>query len=192
MAVGLGCPAAADTAVSPAESRRWDPRQTRSPSATIRAAPYVAYFTPPYRALVPSDVAWSMMATRWRATGEIQLSVGVRIVHDGAEPWRIAGGALPTPRFPPRAAQPPSRANPAPVEPLKPLKTCGDHGCRTYEAATFALPLAALGRASAVPRSKSRILTQAGDGPSIRFPAAILANLNRCPRHAKTTSLAKP
>ena len=79
----------------------------------------------------------------------------------------------------------------APVAALSPLKTCGDQGCRTYEAASFALPLAALAleRGAALDIT---IVTQAGDGPSIRFPAAILANLHRALGTQQTTSLAKP
>jgi|SRR5687767_8339876 len=189
VAVGLGCPAAADTAVSPAESQRWDPPADTISVSDDRDAPYVAYFTPPYRSAGPSDVAWSMMATRWRATGQIQLSVGVRFVHDDTEPWRIVGWRIADTRFPPRAHATGSAT--APVAALNPLKTCGDHGCRTYEAATFALPLAALARERGAALDIT-ILTQAGDGPSIRFPAAILANLHRALGPQQTTGLAKP
>ena len=66
-------------------------------------------------------------------------------------------------------------------------------GCRTYEAASFALPLAALYQAALTPDGglEIRILTQAGETLSIRFPAAILAELNRM-LAAKRTSLIVP
>ena len=189
LAVGLGCPAVADNAVSPAEAQRWDPPADTVSVSDDREVPYVAYFTPPYRSAGPSDVVWSMMATRWRATGEIRLSVGVRIVHDGAEPWGVVGWRITDTRFPPRAHT--THSAMAPVAALNPLKTCGDHGCRTYEAVSFALPLAALAleRGAALDIT---IVTQAGDRPFIRFPAAILANLHRALGTQQTTSLAKP
>ena len=189
VAAGLGWPAVADTAVSPAEAQRWDPPADTVSVSDDREVPYVAYFTPPYRSAGPSDVVWSMMATRWRATGEVQLSVGVRIVHDGAEPWRIVGWRIADTRFPPRVHT--THSATAPVAALSPLKTCGDHGCRTYEAVSFALPLAALAleRGAALDIT---IVTKAGNGPSIRFPAAILANLHRALGTQQTTSLAKP
>ena len=189
VAAGLGWPAVADTAVSPADAQRWDPPADTVSVSDDREVPYVAYFTPPYRSAGPSDVVWSMMATRWRATGEIRLSVGVRIVHDGAEPWGVVGWRITDTRFPPRAHT--THSAMASVAALNPLKTCGDHGCRTYDGATFALPLAAraLARGAALDIT---IVTQAGDRPFIRFPAAILANLHRALGTQQTTSLAKP
>jgi hypothetical protein len=189
MAAGLVGPVAADSGLSPEESRRWDPPSQTLTITDDPAAPYIAYFTPPYRAAGSVDLAWSMMATRWRETGEVQLSVGVRIVHDGAEPWRIVGWRIADTRFPRRAHAPDSAT--APIAALNPLKTCGDHGCRTYEAATFALPLAAL-RLERSAALDIAILTQAGHGPSIRFPAAILANLHRVLGTQQTTRLTNP
>jgi len=179
-AVGCGWQAAADTGITPAESQRWGaPAETVSISDD-RDVPYIAYFTPPYRDAGTRDIAWSMMATRWRESGEIQLSVGLRIVHDGAEPWRIVGWRIADSSFPPRirtvAAFPA-----ATVAALKPLKSCSDGLCRTYEAASFALPVAALEQPALPPAGalEITILTQAGELPSIRFPAAILADLRR-------------
>lgn len=180
MAAGLVGPVVADSGLSPEESRRWDPPAQAVTVTDDPAAPYVAYFTPPYRAAGSDDLAWSMMATRWRATGDIQLLVGVRMLH-GGQAWGITGWRL---------ADPGLQAS---IEPLKPLDTCSDSGCRTYEAASFALPLAALDRAALTPDGALEIgiLTQAGETPSIRFPAAILAELNRM-LAAQRTSLITP
>src|SRR5262245_3496251 len=174
VAAGLGWPAAAETGISPADSQRWDPSGDTISVSDEGGVPYVAYFTPPYRSTDPTDIAWSMMATRWRATGEIRLSVGVRIVHDGEEPWRIVGWHIADTRFPPRtlAASPE-----APVTALKPFKACRDGRCRTYEAASFALPRAALAQATPDATLEIALVTVAGDTPVIRFPAAILADL---------------
>jgi hypothetical protein len=180
LAVGLGRPAAAETGLSPADSQRWDPPAETISISDDRDVPYVAYFTPPYRSAGSSDIAWSMMATRWRETGEVQLSVGVRILHRSAEPWRIVGWRVADSSFPPRvrarAASPETM-----IAALKPLNTCGDGGCHTYEAASFALPVEALEQSALAPGAalEITILTQAGDAPSIRFPAAILAELRR-------------
>ena len=180
VAVGLGWPALADTSVSPAESQRWDPPAEAVSISDDRDVPYIAYFTPPYRDAGPNDVAWSMMATRWRESGDVQLSVGLRILHDGAEAWRIVGWRISDSSFPPRARAI-AASFPATVAALKPLKTCSDGRCRTYEAASFALPVAALEQPSSSIDGplEITIITQAGELPSIRFPAAILADLRR-------------
>ena len=192
MAAGLSGPVAADSGLSPEESRRWDPPAHVVTVTDDPAAPYIAYFTPPYRAAGSTDLAWSMMATRWRGTGDIQLSVGVRMLHGGPA-WGITGWRLADPRFPPHGTAASSSQIQASIEPLKPLDTCNESGCRTYEAASFALPLAALDQAALTPDGglEIRILTQAGETPSIRFPAAILAELNRM-LAAKRTSLIAP
>ena len=192
IATGLVGPVAADSGLSPEESRRWDPPAQAVTVTDDPAAPYIAYFTPPYRTAGSVDLAWSMMATRWRETGDIRLSVGVRMLH-GGEAWGITGWRLADPRFPPRRAAASSSQIQASIEPLKPLDTCSDSGCRTYEAASFALPLAALDRAALTPDGalEISILTEAGETPSIRFPAAILAELNRV-LAAQRTSLIAP
>lgn len=180
LAVGLGWEAAAGTSVSPAESQRWDPPADAVSISDDRDVPYIAYFTPPYRDAGPNDIAWSMMATRWRESGNVQLSVGVRILHDGAEPWRIVGWRIADSNFPPRARAI-AASSAATVAALKPFKTCSDGRCRTYEAASFALPVAALAQPSSSTDGplEITILTQAGELPSIRFPAEILADLRR-------------
>ena len=180
MAAGLSGPVAADSGLSSEESRRWDPPAQAVTVTDDPAAPYIAYFTPPYRAAGSVDLAWSMMATRWRKTGDIQLSVGVRMLH-GGQAWGITGWRLADPRFPPRRTAASSSNAQAPIEPLRPLDTCSDSGCRTYEAASFALPLAALDQAALTPNGalEISILTQTGETQSIRFPAAILTELNR-------------
>ena len=81
VAAGLVGPVAADSGLSPEESRRWDPPAHVVTVTDDPAAPYIAYFTPPYRAAGSVDLAWSMMATRWRETGDVRLSVGVRMLH---------------------------------------------------------------------------------------------------------------
>ena len=185
MAAGLSGPVAADSGLSPEEFRRWDPPPQAVTVTDDPTAPYIAYFTPPYRAAGSVDLAWSLMATRWRETGDIRLSVGVRVLHGGGA-WGITGWRLADPR----ASSPQVQAS---IEPLKPLDTCSDSGCRTYEAASFALPLAALDQAALTPDGalEINILTQAGETPSIRFPAAILAELNRV-LAAQRTSLIAP
>jgi hypothetical protein len=178
MAAGLVGPAAADSGLSPEESRRWDPPAEAVTVTDDPAAPYIAYFTPPYRATGSVDLAWSMMATRWRETGDVQLSVGVRMLH-GGKAWGIIGWRIADPHFPPRLGSS-SRAH-ASIKPLKPLKTCGESGCRTYEAASFALPRAALDQAG-LHRDGTlaiTILTKAHETQSIHFPAAILTELSR-------------
>ena len=192
MAAGLVGPVAANSGLSPEESRRWDPPAQAVTVTDDPAAPYVAYFTPPYRAAGSVDLAWSMMATRWRETGDIRLSVGVRLLH-GGEAWGITGWRLADPRFPPRRTAVSALQAQASIEPLKPLDTCGESGCRSYEAASFALPLAALDQAALTPGGalEINILTQAGQTQSIHFPAAILAELNRM-LAAKRTSLITP
>jgi hypothetical protein len=192
VAAGLSGPVAADSGLSPEESRRWDPPAQTVTVTDDPAAPYVAYFTPPYRAAGSVDLAWSMMATRWRETGDVRLSVGVRLLH-GGEAWGITGWRLADPRLPPRPTAASSSHTQASIEPLKPLDTCGDSGCRIYEAASFALPLAALDRAALTPDGalEINILTQAGETASIRFPAPILAELNRM-LAAQRTSLIAP
>jgi len=191
MAAGLGGPVAADSGLSPEESRRWDPPAQAVTVTDDPAAPYIAYFTPPYRAAGSVDLAWSMMATRWRGTGDVRLSVGVRMLH-GGQAWGITGWRLAEPRYPPRRAAVSSSQIQASIEPLKPLDTCGKSGCRTYEAASFALPLAALEQAGLTPDGalEISILTRAGEAPSIRFPAAILADLKRMLAATRTSLIA--
>ena len=174
LAIGLGWPAAADSGLPPAESQRWDPVADTVSVTDDPAAPYIAYFTPPYRTVGAVDLAWSMMATRWRATGDVQLSLGVRMVHAGAGPWHIAGWRVTDPQFPPRMAL--SGTEPA-AGSLKPLKTCNAGACRIYEAASFALPLAVLAQAAQTGAVELSIVSQTGRTQSIRFPAAILDDL---------------
>ncbi|MBA4097200.1 MAG: hypothetical protein C0484_10595 [Rhodospirillum sp.] len=192
MAAGLVGPVVADSGLSPEEPRRWDPPAQAVTVTDDPAAPYVAYFTPPYRAAGSDDLAWSMMATRWRETGDIRLSIGVRMLH-GGQAWGITGWRLADPRFPPHRTAASSSQIQASIEPLKPLDTCTDSGCRTYEAASFALPPAALDQAALTPDGalEISILTQAGETHSIRFPAGILAELNRM-LAAQRTSLITP
>ena len=192
VAAGLVGPVAADSGLSPEESRRWDPPAHVVTVTDDPTAPYIAYFTPPYRAAGSVDLAWSMMATRWRETGDVRLSVGVRVLH-GGQAWDITGWRLMDPRFPPRGTAASSSNAQTSIEPLKPLDTCNESGCRTYEAASFALPLAALDQAALTPDGalEISILTQAGETPSIRFPAAILTELKRMVA-AQRTSLIAP
>lgn len=187
MAAGLVGPVAADTGLAPADSARWDPPAHTVTVTDDPTAPYVAFFTPPYRAQGSVDLAWSMMATRWRRSGDVALSVGVRLLHDG-KAWGITGWRLADPSFPPRGA-----GSFAAIEPLQPLETCTEAGCRTYEAASFGLPLDTLDQAA---RNQDgtlaiAILTEAGETRSIRFPAPILAELNRM-LATKRTSFAAP
>ena len=191
MAVGLSGPAAADAGLSTDDSRRWDAPAARVSVSDDPAAPYVTFFTPSYRISGATDLAWSMMATRWRETGDVQLSVGVRIVHDG-KAWGITSWRLADPRFPPRHPTGAS-VQQAAIDALKPLETCTAAGCRTYEATSFAIPLAALEQAVRDPGAafEIRVLTHAGETPAIRFPAAILAQLHSS-LGARQASLAAP
>lgn len=174
LAIGLVWPAAADTGLSPTLSQRWDPAVDTISVTDDPAAPYIAYFTPPYRTEGAVDLAWSMMATRWRATGQVQLSLGVRLVRPGTEPWDIAGWRVTDTQFPPRAAL---SGTEFVAGSLKPLKTCSAGVCRMYEAASFTLPLAVLARSAQSGALEFDIVSQAGRAQSIRFPAAILDDL---------------
>src|SRR5262245_40397846 len=187
MAAGLSGPAVAEAGLSAVDTQRWDAPAAAVSVSDDPAAPYVAYFTPPYRTSRATDLAWSMMATRWRETGDVQLSIGVRIVHDGTA-WAIAGWRLADPSFPPRRP-----AGVMKIEALKPLETCTAARCQTYEAASFALPLKALEEAVRNPDNTLQIsiLTQAGETPSIQFPPAILAELSRA-LSGRQASLAQP
>jgi hypothetical protein len=184
LAAGLARPAAAETVPSPAESERWDSPADAISITNDPAAPYIAFFTPPYRVQGASDLSWSMMATRWRESGVIQLSVGVRILHAGAQAWDITGWQVGHAPFMVNAALPSHGSS------LKPFSTCTGGLCRTYEAASFALPLALIEQAAISQDGdlEIAILTRAGEKPSIRFPASILADLCRSLATYRTTS----
>ena len=133
-----------------------------------------------------------MMATRWRETGEVQLSVGVRILHGGAEPWGIVGWRIADSSFPPRVRT--FAASPeATIAPLKPLKTCRDGRLPHVRSGVLRASDRGPGATALEPGAalEITILTQAGDAPSIRFPAAILAELRRA-LGTQQTSLTEP
>jgi hypothetical protein len=190
--VGLSWPAAAETHTSPEVSPRCDSAADALSISDGRDVPYIAYFTPPYRSIGPTDIAWSMMATRWRATGDVQLSVGVRIVHSGTEAWRITGWQIEETQVPLHLMVNAGSSEQAALQSLKPLSTCSEGICRTYEAVSFALPLAMIQQASLLRDGalEISILTQAGETPVICFPAAILADLHRNLDMQQTSSAA--
>lgn len=155
-------PARADT---DPDLLRWDQPEGIVVSEDDPAAPFVSFFTPIYRD--EDQVAtWSMMATRWRSNGRIDLSIGVRLVHADEAPWGVAAAKL-------------EDGQDLQVDLLNAVKTCSaDDVCVQRETATINLPLAVLERGAAE-GMEIRLKTLNGVDRVIAFPRDILDQLYR-------------
>lgn len=161
----------AQTAWSPEEAARWSQLVDQIKSSNDPADPFASYFTPPFSKAGAANLTWSMMATRWRDTGAVNIQVGIRLVHAGTKPWRITGG-----RIAGGSLADTARSEVFPAKALKPLINCYSGACRNYEAASLTLPLSALAT-GAEHGLEISVLTEDGEDTTISFPQAIVSAL---------------
>lgn len=148
-----------------ADLARWQ----QPPDAVSREddpdSPFISFFTPAYSSTDKSAI-WSMMAAKWRDTGETDLSVGVRLIHGDDAPWTFKTASL-------------ADGTKLSLESLPAARTCDAGGaCVRREIVTIALPRTAL--EGEYPTGFAiTIVTGDGEQHPITFPPEIIAALSR-------------
>lgn len=160
--LAVGRVAAADES---ADLTRWQQPMDAVSREDDPAAPFVSFFTPTYSNAEKSTI-WSMMAAKWRGTGEIDLAVGIRLVHGDEAPWNIEAASL-------------ADGTKLVLEMFPPARTCDSNdACVQREAASVTLPMEALSESHAGDLSIT-VVTRDGGRHAVTFPRAIVAALSR-------------
>lgn len=164
LVIVLAAPRLASAETDPALAR-WEQPDGVVVQENDPAAPFVSFFTPIYR---DDDriATWSMMATKWRSNGQVDLSVGVRLVHDDALPWGVIAAKL-------------EDGSPLALDTLEPIRTCGaDGACVQRETAAITLSRASL-KHGMLHGLQIRLISANGPDRAIAFPQDILEQLYR-------------
>lgn len=129
------------------------------------SSPFISFFTPTYSSADKSAV-WSMMAAKWRDTGDIDLSVGVRLNHGDEAPWTFTAASL-------------ADGTKLSLDSFPAIKTCTAGGtCVRRETVSLTLPRNAL-KGEYATSFAITIVTGDGDQHAITFPPEIIAALAR-------------